>query len=224
MRHAFAGLNLLACGPAVRRMLTSLGHEPLAEVLFGPEHGAFGLDVAVESRSAVVGFPVREEAFKGAWDAIVAVSLMHLQRPDLQICAFGRIPLPFAPAWLDYSFRPSDTELRQFYNRLAIFLHPSHYEAWPLPPLEAMTCGASLLAADSVGVLGYAHDGHNATVVPAGRPDLLAQAAYRLLDDDARRIRLARQGRLDANHYRWSRAVSDFEQLITTGSSSGRPH
>ncbi len=203
-------------------MLALLGHEPLAEVRFGPDDDIFGLDAPMESRGAVVGFPVREEAFKGAWDAIAAVSLLRLRRPDIQFCAFGRIPLSFAPSSLDYSFRPSDGELRRFYNRLAIFLHPSHYEAWPLPPLEAMSCGASLLAADSIGVLGYAQDGHNATVVPAGRPDLLADAADNLLGDHPRRIRLAREGQLDAGRYRWSTVIPEFERLIADAVGPGR--
>ena len=122
--------------------------------------------------------------------------------------------LPFAPQWVKHHLLPTDMDLRRIFNRLAVFVHPSHYEAWPLPPLEAMMCGASVVAADSVGVRGYARDGWNATIVPAGRPDLLAAAVCELLADEPRRSRLAEQGRVDASQYRWSDAVAQLETVL----------
>ncbi len=214
IEHAFADLEVVAYGPAVRGMLASFDRVPVAEIRVGVDGEEFGLDNAVPSRPAVVGFPVREEPFKGSWDAIAAASLIHLRRPDVHLCAFGRGPLGFAPQWLTYHVLPTNAELRRMYNNLAVFVHPSHYEAWPLPPMEAMICGASVVAADSIGVRGYARDGHNATIVPPGRPDLLAAAVCDLLADEPRRSRLAEQGRVDADRYQWKDAVTQLETVI----------
>ena len=214
MREAFAGLGLIAYGPAVRDVLTSFRLSPIAEVHVGADADAFELDADISTRPLRIGFPVRDERWKGTWDAIAAVSLLHLQQPDVRICAFGRAPLPHAPEWLEYHVRPTDQGLRVFYNGLAVFMHPSHFEAWPLPPLEAMACGAALLAADSVGIRGFARHDHNAHLVPPGRPDLLADALASLLGDERRRTRLAIQGHVDASRLGWSDAVLQLERAL----------
>lgn len=43
--------------------------------------------------------------------------------------------------------RVSDQELIAFYNMASVFLFPSIYEGFGLPPLEAMACGAPVIAA-----------------------------------------------------------------------------
>jgi glycosyltransferase involved in cell wall biosynthesis len=44
--------------------------------------------------------------------------------------------------------RLSDSEMRMAYNSASVFLFPSLYEGFGLPPLEAMACGTAVLAAD----------------------------------------------------------------------------
>jgi glycosyltransferase involved in cell wall biosynthesis len=48
--------------------------------------------------------------------------------------------------WLGYV---SDGELRALYEKAAVFVYPSFYEGFGIPPVEAMTCGCPVLVARS---------------------------------------------------------------------------
>jgi glycosyltransferase involved in cell wall biosynthesis len=214
--RAFRGpFTLVSLGPSVTDMLASFGCVPGAEVHIGPDLDAFGLDVPIERRERVVcGFPVRSEPFKATWDVLAAAFLLNQRRPDIRFRAFGWMPDPILPPFVEYLVFPPDRKLRDFYNSLSVFVLPSHHEAWPLPPLEAMACGAALVAADSAGVRGYARDGETALLVPRGRPDAMAATIERLVDDDSLRFELARAGHHDALGYTWDRAVTVMETLL----------
>ena len=45
--------------------------------------------------------------------------------------------------------RISDKELVQIYNQAEIFVYPSHFEGFGLPPMEAMSCRLPVIASDS---------------------------------------------------------------------------
>lgn len=217
MARAFRApeIELIAYGPSVAAMLATCGRRPVAEVHVGADLGAFAADKAIEDRPfGSIGFPARIEAFKGTADAIAAACMLRARYEGLTIQTFGRIHPISIPHWIRYWHKPTDDQLRAFYNELAIFVLPSHYEAWPLPGLEAMACGAALVAADSGGVRGYASHGEDALVVAKERPDLLADAIGDLLADESLRRRLARRGLSKALSLRWSDAVSVLESVL----------
>ncbi len=100
--------------------------------------------------------------------------------------------------------RVSDDELRALYTGAAAFCFPSLAEGFGRPPLEAMGCGAPVLAADyatAVEVLGDA-----ALVLPLDAA-LWARTLARVLSDPAERVRLGERGRRRAALYDWDRAA-----------------
>ncbi|HYO62562.1 MAG TPA: glycosyltransferase family 4 protein [Pyrinomonadaceae bacterium] len=217
MEEAFrAGLGCVATSPAVAAMLEGLGVRAVAYVPCGLDFDAFGVDVPVERRArGTVGFPAREQASKGTADALAALGALRSRRGgELRASAFGPRPLPGMPEWVRASWLPTDAELRAFYNSISIFVFPSRYEGWGLPGMEALACGAALVAADSEGSREYARHGETALVVARERPDLLAEAVETLLDDDELRQRLARQGHAHVQQYTWARAVDSLEALF----------
>lgn len=217
MDEAFrAGLGCIATSPAVVRMLAELDVRPVAYIPCGLDFDAFALDTPVEERArGTVGFPAREQPSKGTADAVNALDALRSRRgEELRVSAFGPRPLAGLPAWVRAHWLPSDAELRAFYNSISIFVFPSHYEGWGLPGMEAMACGAALVAADSVGAREYARHGETALVVARARPDLLAEAVETLLDDDELRRRLARRGHAHVQQYTWARATDALEALF----------
>lgn len=223
------GQACVATSPAVAAMLEGVGVRPAAHVPCGLDPAAFGVDIEIERRDPLaVGFPAREQPAKGTADAIEALRLLRARRGEdaLRVSAFGPRPLKGLPAWVRASWLPSEAELRAFYNSISVFVFPSHYEGWGLPGMEAMACGAALVAADSVGLRDYARDGETALVVPRARPDLLAAAVEKLLDDDHLRRRLARQGNAHVRRYTWERATDALEALFMDDGrrESSTPH
>ena len=104
-------------------------------------------------------------------------------------------------------------ELSRLYAQSDIVLCPSWYESFPLPPIEAMACGTSVITTP-YGTEDYAIDGHTAIVV---RPRVV-QDFIVALDGLVRlpelRERLARNGRAIAESLTWDKAVEAREELL----------
>jgi glycosyltransferase involved in cell wall biosynthesis len=84
----------------------------------------------------------------------------------------------------------------ELYNEAEVAVVPSLYEGFSLPAIEAMACGAPLVATTG-GALPevVGPDGRNALTVPPGDSGALAGAIGRALDDPALRERLGAAGR-----------------------------
>ncbi len=95
----------------------------------------------------------------------------------------------------------SDVELRALYSSCTVFVYPSIYEGFGLPPLEAMSCGAPVVASSipSIGeVLGEA-----ARLVKPNDFAALKSSLEELLDEPCLRERLSLAGRERAAEFSW---------------------
>jgi alpha-1,3-rhamnosyl/mannosyltransferase len=99
----------------------------------------------------------------------------------------------------------SDEDLPALYGGAALFVFPSLYEGFGLPPLEAMACGAPVIAARAGSLPEVLDDA--ALLVDPNDPRALAAAAARLLRDPAATDALRALGRARAGRYRWDEAA-----------------
>lgn len=111
-----------------------------------------------------------------------------------------------------------DDELRALYSSCRAFVYPSLYEGFGLPPLEAMACGAPVIASRIA-----AHEevlGANAILVDPKDERMLATTITSLLEDDHERGCLSQAGRQHAARYSWERTakltLEVYEGLVTT--------
>jgi glycosyltransferase involved in cell wall biosynthesis len=90
----------------------------------------------------------------------------------------------------------SDRELATLYAEAEVAVVPSLYEGFSLPAVEAMACGAAVVATTG-GALPevVGRDGETGLLVPPDDPGALAAAIARLLDDAELRARLGAAGR-----------------------------
>jgi glycosyltransferase involved in cell wall biosynthesis len=112
----------------------------------------------------------------------------------------ARRDLQFDEAVLELSPLP-DAELVRFYAGATAVLVPSRYEGFGLPALEAMACGAPVIASASGAhpeVLGQA-----GLLVSADSPDAWLEAARLLWRDGTRREELSGLGLERALRYSW---------------------
>ena len=87
----------------------------------------------------------------------------------------------------------SDEQLMGLYEAASVFVFPSLYEGFGLPPLEAMHFGVPVVASRSASlpeVLGSA-----AVLVDAADPGAMARAVLRVLSDHALACELRRKGK-----------------------------
>ena len=96
-----------------------------------------------------------------------------------------------------------------------LFAHPSKMEGLSNSILEAMAAGLPVVASSAGGNAEIVEDGVTGLLVPPGRPEPLAEAIRRLLDDAALRKRLGEQGLRNVNERcSESRVADDYEDAI----------
>ena len=153
--------------------------------------------------------------WKGSTDGLEALSIVKQQVPELRATLFGTSKAPAnLPDWIEYHRKPPQMKLRELYNQAAIFLAPSWSEGWPLPPAEAMMCGAALVATDIGGHREYAIHEETALLSPPKDANGLAENILRLVRDKDFRIHLAKQGNVHIQQFTWYRAVERFEATL----------
>jgi glycosyltransferase involved in cell wall biosynthesis len=104
-----------------------------------------------------------------------------------------------------------DDDLPALFSACAAFVFPSLYEGFGLPPLEAMACGAPVVAADASAVPEVV--GRAGILVPPGDAGALTQALEGILTNPELGGELKRQGRERAALFSWSRAAAETLQV-----------
>lgn len=138
-----------------------------------------------------------------AWRALPGVL-----RDQFVIVFFARRePLPVvqeavAAGWAQLLLRPSREDLIALYSGAAAFVFPSWIEGFGMPLLEAMTCGAPVIASDRGAIPEVT--GGAARLVDAEDTPTLAQHLIAVLDDPAEAERLRRLGYARAAQFAWA--------------------
>jgi glycosyltransferase involved in cell wall biosynthesis len=182
----------------------------------------FQMDIAPEEREpkSVLALYHKDEV-KGSADLLEALSIVRQKDTGIRVTLFGVPPRPaFLPTWIEYYQQPQRPLLRSLYNRAAIFVSPSRVEGWPLPPAEAMLCGAALVATDIGGHREYAFHEKTALLSQAKDPQGLADNILRLLSDSTLRVRLATRGNEHIQQFTWERATDHLESILYECGSS----
>jgi len=110
---------------------------------------------------------------------------------------------------------PTDDALCQLYSAATVFVFPSLYEGFGLPPLEAMACATPVIASNTSSLPEVLGDG--ALLVAPGSVPELTRALAAVLSDDALRAALSARGLARAARFSWERAaartVSAYEEV-----------
>ncbi|MDO8544839.1 MAG: glycosyltransferase family 1 protein [Opitutaceae bacterium] len=107
---------------------------------------------------------------------------------------------PFAADIRCLGFIP-DAELPRWYRAANVFVYPSLFEGFGLPPLEAMACGCPVLAS-SIGAVAEVCGGAALQASPDD-VDAIEQQLTRLALDEALRERLQQAGIAHARQFDW---------------------
>jgi glycosyltransferase involved in cell wall biosynthesis len=182
----------------------------------GVDHSMFRPGPKPESEKIRIGVIGRYAERKGlpvffkSWEAL---SDLH-----------DRAEIVIWPAGADDRFQPpkggsiypvcDDNALAGFYRSLDIFVFPTLFEGFGLPPLEAMACGIPVVLTDSGGIREFAKDGKNCLMVPAGKPEPLANAVRRAVESPELRNSLANAGIDTAQPFTWEDTVERFHQGV----------
>jgi glycosyltransferase involved in cell wall biosynthesis len=110
----------------------------------------------------------------------------------------------------------SDEELRALYSSCKVFIYPSIYEGFGLPPLEALACGAPVIAG-RIAALQETLGGAARLVEPLD-VEALARNILELLQNDRQRLLLAGAGPEQAAKFSWEKTarltLAVYQRLI----------
>ncbi len=100
----------------------------------------------------------------------------------------------------------SDEDLRALYSSCSVFVYPSLYEGFGLPPLEAMACGAPVITSRIPPIMETVETA--ACLVDPANAQELAGAIVRLLEDPGARQQLSVLGARQVRNFTWERTAS----------------
>lgn len=100
-----------------------------------------------------------------------------------------------------------DEELVAFYNMAHIFVFPSLYEGFGLPPLEAMACGTPVVSSDRASLPEALGDA--AIFADPTSPPRIADAIEQLYENEELYDKMVAKGLKQAEKYSWEKYADD---------------
>jgi glycosyltransferase involved in cell wall biosynthesis len=104
------------------------------------------------------------------------------------------------------------------YSSAEMFVFPSLYEGFGLPPLEAMSCGTAVIASDRGSLPEIV--GEAGLLVDPLDVDGLAAAMTALAEDEGRRTQLAAKGMDRAQRFSWQKTVAETLEVYRSVAAS----
>lgn len=202
--------------PEERITVTPLASEIKAEMAYGPEpvpsHPYY---LFVGARSNYKNFGCLLEAF----------SKIAFTRPELMLCIVGApfdsdekkqiAELNLEEQIHNYGYI-SDAHLAKLYRCSTAFVYPSHYEGFGIPLLEAMTCGAVVIASNTSSVPEVVGDA--GLLFNSRSVHELVDRLLFVLDNSSECDRLIERGSQRAKMFSWNKTalqtVNAYQSIV----------
>lgn len=117
-----------------------------------------------------------------------------------------------------------DEDLPMLYSGSSLFAFPSLYEGFGLPLVEAMACGAPVIASNTSSIPEVVGDA--GLLVPPTQPETFAEAILRVRGDKNLRRAMIEKGLMQAAGFRWDisarRHLACMQSVVTSKHSERR--
>jgi glycosyltransferase involved in cell wall biosynthesis len=104
-----------------------------------------------------------------------------------------------------------DKTLASLYRLASVFVFPSLYEGFGLPPLEAMAAGTPVITSNVSSLPEVVGDA--AVLIDPYDPDAISEAIQRVLQDPVLRSELRAQGLARLGQFSWDRSVRRVREI-----------
>jgi D-inositol-3-phosphate glycosyltransferase len=101
-----------------------------------------------------------------------------------------------------------------YYSAAEMVVMPSHYESFGMVALEAMACGAPVIASDVGGLTFSIEDGYNGYLIPGRDHQALAKKIVLLLKHRILRDQLGEQARRWVERYSWVNIAGELLEVF----------
>jgi len=98
------------------------------------------------------------------------------------------------------------------YNLAEVFVYPSFFEGFGLPPLESMACGVPTVVSNNSSLPEVVREG--AVMIDANNIDELSFAIRKILESRELRNYLAAKGLKRAKQFNWNKTAEEFLEIF----------
>ena len=143
--------------------------------------------------------------------ALAAFALARREVGEVRLLVAGGLRGP-GGAGVEYLGRVSEAELVRLYQGAAAYLDTSLYEGFGFQVLEAMACGAPVVATNVTSIPEIVGDA--ALLGPAGSSGRLGELLVRVLEDQTLAGRLRERGLARAHAFNWERTARELADAV----------
>ncbi len=104
-----------------------------------------------------------------------------------------------------------EVDLPIFYNSCEVFVYPSMYEGFGLPPLEAMSCAVPVIASNTSSIAEIVKD--SAILIDPLDTDSLSRTLYNVLNNDILKADLCQKGFRHSLNFSWIKTAMDTLEI-----------
>ncbi len=163
-------------------------------------------------------FTIARKSYDKGFDIFVnAINYLWNKRKDFSVMIAGdpgaistqKVLFPFSYlGWIT-----DDREMASIYNK-SIFVHTGRFEALPMPVLEAMASGSSVVISDIPGNAEFSEPYKNCLVSKADNYVSVANNIESLIDNAELRRTISNGGRITAKNYRLELVIQRLKSIL----------
>lgn len=99
-----------------------------------------------------------------------------------------------------------------FYNLASVFVYPSYFEGFGLPPLEALASGTPVVTSQTTSLPEVVKN--TGILVDPRRPEEFAEAIEMVLNNEKLKRELIKEGKKRSSQFSWSKAASKLYEIF----------
>ena len=113
---------------------------------------------------------------------------------------------------IKYTGYVDDLELAHIYSRASLFIYPSYYEGFGIPPIEAMSCGTPVIVSDRTSLPEVCGDA--ALYIEPDNPEDIKEKIELILNDESLQKQMIERGKQQSSRYSWEESAKEHMQLF----------
>jgi glycosyltransferase involved in cell wall biosynthesis len=179
----------------------------------GVNHKIFNNNLGIQNRLKHILLYFSQDPRKNGVNGLDALKKIKGNHPDLKFSILSDCIYKF-PDWCNTYNSISDQNLSKLYQSVDIFIYPSVYEGFGLPPLEAMSCSTAVIISSTGEAKKYAIHSKNVMLLDKGDANEIESLANQLISDEILTNKLKKNGLETSANYTWGNSAYYFENEI----------